>query len=167
MEKYLTFTLEELSILGFWGTRAPLYMDMIVSFLAILPILSGISIFWAIKGQLKLHQISQFSLFFLTLIALTSFAYIVHYQKGFEALVQESSIGSSTALLLLVIHIIISVTTLTLWLFTLLYALSDKKRRALPGLYSSTHKQSGKRVFNGVLLISLSSIGIYWVLFIA
>lgn len=166
MEEYFRLILEQLLVLGFWQTRAPLYMDLIVSFLAILPILSGISILFAIKQKLELHQCTQFLLFFLTLISLGLFSYIVHYNKGFEFLLQESSIDSKIAFIVLFFHIIISFTTLVLWTFALMYALSDRKRRALPGIYSPSHSKSGKRVFKSILLTSLTSIALYWVLYV-
>ncbi len=167
MDEYLLFVLDRLVGTGFLDTRASLSMDIIVLFLAILPLLSGVSIVFAIRKHIKVHQVSQFLLFFLTLISLVLFTYIVHYNKGFETLLQESSINSSIALALLVAHIIISLSTLTLWLFALIYALSDRERRGLPGVYSVSHAKAGKRVFKGILLMALSSVGIYWVLFVA
>lgn len=167
MDGYLLFVLDKLMIVGFLETRAPLYIDVIVSFLAMLPILSGISIFFAIRKHLKLHKFTQFLLFFLTVIALVLFAYSVHYIEGFELLLQKSSIGSSVALAVLILHIIMVICTLTLWAFALMYALSDMKRRALPGVYSLSHAKAGKRVFKGIILIAVSSVGIYWMLFMA
>lgn len=167
MDEYLLLILDKLVIPGFLETRALLYMDIIVSFLAVLPFLSGISIVFAIKKYLKLHQFTQVLLFFLTLTALTFFAYIVHYKEGFELLLQGSTIDARVAFLVLIIHVIISLCTLTLWFFALLYAISDKKRRALPGVYSRSHAQAGKRVFKSIILTALSSLGIYWILFMA
>ena len=152
---------------GFLETRASLGIDVIVSFLALLPILSGLSIFFAIRKKLKLHQLTQFLLFFLTLIALVLFAYMIHSKEGFEVLLQKSSIDSVMALIILALHIVISLICLTLWLFALIYAIADKKRMALPGVYSVSHAQAGKRVFKSILLLSISSVGIYWMLFMA
>ena len=167
MDEYLLFILDKLMATGFLETRAVLYVDIIVSFLVILPILSGISIAFAIKQHVKLHQMTQFLLFFLSVFALASFAYVVHYKEGFDTLLQESSITSSIASALLIIHIIISITTLILWMFALIYALSDKKRRGLPGVYSESHAKAGRRVFKGIFLTTLTSVSTYWVLFIA
>jgi uncharacterized membrane protein YozB (DUF420 family) len=167
MEEYFKVILEQLAVVHFWETRASLYMDLIVSFLVLLPILIGISIFFAMKKKLKLHQFTQFLLFFLTVISLSFFAYIVHFNKGFEVLVQESSIGTRNAFIVLFGHIIISIITLLLWLFALIYAVSDKKRRALPGIYSQSHAKAGKRLFKGIILTSLSSVTLYWILYVA
>jgi len=167
MEVNFQSILEQLSVVGFWGTNAPLHMDVMVSFLAILPILSGISIIFAIKRSFKLHQFTQFLLFFLTVAALGFFAYFAYYTKSFELFAQSSSLDYTLVIVALVAHAIIIISTLLLWMLSLMYALSDKKRRALPGLYSQSHTKAGKRVFIGILLIALSAIGIYWMLFLA
>jgi len=165
MEEYLLLILNKLAMVGFLETRAVMYTDIIISFLALLPLLSGVSIFFAIQRFLKLHQVTQFLLFFVTLIILLLFAYTVHYKEGFEILLKSSSIDRLIIVILLVIHTIISLVTLYFWFFTLIYAVSDRKRRALPGMYSRTHKEAGKRVFQGIFLIALTSTSIYWVLY--
>ena len=167
MEDSFQSILEQLSVVGFWGTDAPLHIDIIVSFLVILPILSGLSILLAIRQSLKLHQFTQFLLFFSTVVTLGFFAYIAFYTKSFERFVQSSSIDHTLVGIALIIHAIIAISTLLLWMFALIYALSDKKRRALPGLYSQSHAKAGRRVFNGILLTGLTAIGIYWMLFLA
>jgi len=167
MEANFQSILEQLSVVGFWETTAPLHMDVMVSFLAILPILSGISIIFAIRRSFKLHQFTQFFFFFLTVSALGFFAYLAYYTKSFERFTQSSSIDHTLVVIALVTHAIIAISTLSLWMLSLMYALSDKKRRALPGFYSQSHAKAGKRVFKGILLTALSAIGIYWMLFLA
>jgi uncharacterized membrane protein YozB (DUF420 family) len=167
MEVYFQSILEQLSVVGFWENSAPLHMDIMVSFLAILPILSGLSILMAIRENLAFHQFTQFLLFLLTVVALGFFAYIVYYTKSFELFVQSSSMDHTIVVIALITHAIIAISTVLLWMFALMYALSDKKRRALPGLYSQSHAKAGRRVFNGILLTGLSGIGIYWMLFLA
>ena len=167
MEVYFQSILEQLSVVGFWGTSAPLHIDVIVSYLAMLPILSGLSILFAIRQSLALHQFTQFLLFFLTLAALGFFAYIAYYTNSFELFVESSSMDHTVVVIALITHAIIAISTVLLWMFALIYALSDKKRRALPGLYSQSHAKAGRRVFNGILLTGLTAIGIYWMLFLA
>jgi len=167
MEVYFQSILEQLSTVGFWETKAPLYMDLMVSFLAMLPILSGISILFAIRRSLMLHQFTQFLLFFLTIISLGLFIYIAYNSKSFGLLISHSPIDHMLVVIAFITHAVIIITTLVLWILSLIYALSDKKRRALPGLYSKSHAQTGKRIFKAILFIALSSIGIYWMLFLA
>jgi len=167
MEANFQFVLEQLSMVGFWKTTATLYMDLMVSFLAMLPILSGISILFVLRQSLKLHQFTQFLLFFLTVIFLGFFAYVAYVSKSFVLLMNGSPIDHTLVVIALVTYVVIVLSTLFFWMLALMYALSDKKRRALPGLYSQSHIKAGKRVFNGIVLMSLSSIGIYWMLFLA
>ena len=167
MEVSFQAIVEELSVVGFFKTAAPLYVDMMVLLLAILPILSAVSILFAIKRSFKLHQFTQFLLLFLTSISLGTFSYIFYNSKSFELVVQSSSIDYKLVVIALVIYAILATLTVVFWMFSLIYALSDKKRRALPGLYTQSHRRAGKQIFNGLLLMSLGSIGIYWMLFLA
>jgi len=167
MEVSFQSIVEELSVVGFFKTTAPLYVDIMVSLLAILPILSAVSILFAIRGSFKLHQFTQFLLLFLTSISLGFFTYISYYNKSFELFVQNSSIDHKLVVIALVLYAILATLTVLFWVFSFMYALSDKKRRALPGLYTQSHRRAGKRIFNGLLLMALGSIGIYWMLFLA
>jgi len=153
---------------GFLNTRATILIDGIISFLGMLPIIIMISILFAKRGYIKIHQSLQVSLLLMTISALALFAYSVHYVEGFESLIQQgSSMGVREAFILLTIHITTVVITLLIWSLTIFYAYSDVKRRALPGLYSETHRRAGRRVLLGILLISLTSISIYWILYMA
>jgi len=167
MPEYLTSLIEKLSVSGFLDTRASLYMDIVVSFLVLLPFLVAFSIFLAAKGSLRLHQLTQVTLLLLTTSILGFFAYIVHYYEGLGNLLQQSTISRDQALLLLSTHIIIAAITLLSWTLTLFYASSDRRRRALPGVYSTTHKRAGRNIFLGILLTSISAIVVYWMLFSA
>jgi len=150
---------------GFLKTRASLYMDIIIIFMGILPIGIGFSIVMARKKLLKFHQFLQVLFFLLTLISLGTFAYSVHYLLGLDILVKQSFLSSFQFYLLLLLHVFISITTMVMWFFTLIYALEDRKRRALPGLYSENHRKSGWRTFLGIFLTSLSSLVFYGVVF--
>jgi hypothetical protein len=167
MEVYFESIVEELSVVGLWGTAAPLHMDIMVSFLAMLPLLSGVSIFFAMRQHLMLHQFTQFLLFFSTVVAVLFFSYVAYDTKSFEYFIHKSPIDHKLVVLALMAHAIILLSTIVLWMFALIYALSDRKRRALPGLYSQSHAKAGRRVFMGICLTALSAIGIYWMLFLA
>lgn len=167
MVEYLFSDLEMFLKIGFLETRAPLYMDVLISFLAVLPIFIAISIMFAINKYFKVHKFTQVLLFLLTLLASAFFSYVVHYEKGFDALILQSSIDSRFAFSFLVIHAIIAISTIVLWFFTLRHAIEDRKRKALPGMYSVTHKKAGKRLFLGIFLSSLSAVVLYWILFAA
>ena len=167
MSEFIVSLIEKLSVAGFLETRASLYMDIVVSFLVALPFLVLFSIFLAVKRNFKLHQLTQGLLLLSTMLILAFFAYIVHYYEGLGSLLQQSTISRDQALLLLATHIIIAVITLLSWTLTFFYALSDRRRRALPGVYSTTHRRAGRNVFLGILLTSVSAVAVYWMLFSA
>jgi len=158
---------KKLAVSGFLETRALLYMDIMILFLSILPLFFALSIFFAMRGYYRVHKATQIALFLVSIAMLGFFAYIVHYQHGFDTLLLKSSIAPNQATLFLVVHIIIALTTVILWFFTLMYGIEDSKRRALPGVYSQSHKRSGRRVFLGIFLTSLSSIALYWLFFVS
>jgi len=166
-EYFLSLDTEIVSLAGFLGTRASFYIDTIVIFLVILPFVIALSIFFAINGRFKLHKFIQTLFFILTLLSLSLFAYIVHYKEGLERLLLHSSIMPLEALIFLGLHAFLAVITLIVWMFTLIYASEDRKRRALPGLYSENHKKIGRALFLGILFTSLSGIGVYWILFVS
>ena len=167
MSNEIKSLIEGFSTLGFLETKAPLYMDIVVSYLAALPFLVAFSIFLAARGNLRLHQLTQTLLFLLTFSILSLFAYTVHYHLGLDALLSKTTMPHDQAIILLFAHITIALLTMFSWLLTLVYAISDRKRRALPGVYSRTHKRSGKRVFFGIFLTSLSAVALYWMFFVA
>lgn len=54
--------------LGFLGTRAAFYMDLVTVYFALLPFLLAFSIRQAMVGNISLHYKSQMIIFALTLI---------------------------------------------------------------------------------------------------
>ena len=158
--------LDILSQGGFLDTRATFLIDSIVSFLVTLPIIIMISIFFAKRGYIKIHQFLQISLLSISIGALALFAYSVHYVEGFESLIQQSSMGAKGAFVILTVHVTTVVISILIWFLTIVYALNDRKRRALPGVYSEPHGRAGRRVLLGIVMMALTSLSIYWVLYI-
>jgi len=151
---------------GFLGTRAPLFMDGVVVIVALLPFLIGLGIWFAILGRYKLHHLFQTILFIVTVIVLVYFEYGIKLGGGFTEYMKESSINPTFALYFLIFHIIIASITIIIWAWTIKIAFADRKRRALPGVYSRSHKKSGRRVAFFILLTSITGVGVYWILFI-
>jgi putative membrane protein len=159
--------MEHMFEIGFLGTRAPLFMDIIVIIVALLPFLISLNIWLAVKKRFNLHRILQIVLFLITLVVLVYFEYGMQSTGGFEFYIKESSIDSNLAFIFLIFHIIIAFVMLIMWFSLLKFAGADNKRRALPGMYSRDHKASGRRVAFMILLTSITGIIVYWILFIA
>jgi len=159
--------MEYLFELGFLSTRGAYYMDGIVVYLILLPFLVAFSILLAIQKNYKLHRFFEAILFILTTIALALFHYGIYMIENFEELMNISSISYKYGHALLMIQTVLSILTMILWLSIRLFAIEDRRRKGLPGLYSRTHKSSGRRVFLSIVLTTLSTAYLYWILFIA
>jgi len=136
--------LEYLLQSGFWETKAPYFIDFIIVYLISLPILMSLSIMFATKRMFTLHKLTQTVLFLLTLPALISFNYTIYIAESFK---------SRELFYLFIAESSLSIVLSILWLSVLLFALEDRRRRGLPGLYSTSHRKSGKRVFMVMLLV--------------
>jgi len=150
---------------GFLGTRAPFYMDGIVVYLLSLPILMSFSIFLATNRKYGLHRFTQTILFLVTLSVLLVFNYGIHILENFDKLTIVNAIGEKQLFIFLIIEIFLSMLLLIMWLSILLFAIADRRRRGLPGLYSLSHRKSGKRLFMIMLLTVLSNVYLYWILY--
>lgn len=148
------------SEIGFLGTQAFFYMDVVLLYMVALPFLMMFSIWLIIKEYYFLHKLSQFLLFFMTLAVVIVFYYELYLSSVLSELLNEAKAWNKEFCLLL-FHFIISIITIVLWKSTILFASADRRRRALPGLYSRSHKSSGKRIAFGVLCISITTIILY------
>jgi len=145
---------EYLLDIGFLGTPAPYYMDVILVYLLSLPILMTFSILLVGYKKHGLHRFTQTLLFLLTLSVLLIFNYRMYT-------VVEKELFS-----LLIIELLFSIIMLIMWLRVLLFAVADRRRKGLPGLYSSSHKKSGKLVFLVMLLMVFINAYLYWMVYV-
>ena len=150
---------------GFLGTRAPFFMDMVTLIVAVLPLLVGVAISFAKKGNYTLHGTVQTLIFVISVLIVGYFEYGVRLGGGYEAFVKETHVSHDYLFVVLVIHIIISVFTLGIWISTLFKARKDYER-GLPGPYSHSHRKAGLRTFTGIVLTALTGIWVYLLLFV-
>lgn len=151
---------------GFLGTRAPLFMDVVTLIVALLPLLVWGAVMLTKAGKYKLHGTLQVALFWISLIVVVYFEYGVRSVGGFDAFMEGSHTPHAYALWVLIGHIIIATLTLGFWISTLLRAKRDYRMSVLPGMYSSDHKRSGIRTFVGIVLTSLTGLWVYYLLFV-
>jgi len=156
-----------ISEIGFLGTKAFFYTDIVLIYMIMLPFLMIFSIGFAMKHYYVLHKMTQVLLFFITLGMLSLFYYEIFLSNIFDNLFIVGNTESNQSFYFLMLHVIIALITFILWKSTILFASADKKRRALPGLYSRTHKIVGKRVLLGVVLIALTVGVLYRMLYVA
>jgi len=158
--------MEELYGVGFLGSRALFFEDVVVIYMALLPLLLGVSVWFAIKARYKTHRITQMLLLLLTLVALGSIQYDIHLYHTFDKLVDVSSYPSKEIFYLLMVQTFFSMLTFVMWSSNIIFAVADRKRRALPGLYSSSHIKSSRRLGVVIFLTVLLTIALYWILYI-
>jgi len=143
---------------GFFGTRAPFFMDIVTLIVALLPLLVAIAISLARNKHYKSHAYTQIFIFAFSVIVLFYFEYGVRLAGGFNAFMKDSSVSHNYALIVLIFHIFISVLTLVIWTSTIF--------RAKKQLSQGKHKKSGLLTFMGVVMTSLTGIWVYILMFI-
>lgn len=143
---------------GFFGTRAPLFMDIVTFIVAALPLIMMGIIMLARAKKYKLHALMQGILYIVSVIVVVYFEYGVRVGGGFDFFMKDSSVGFTYALVVLLVHIFIAVLTLIIWTQTLVMS---KKH-----LEAGIHKSQGRKTFVGVVFTSLTGIWVYMLMFI-
>ncbi len=150
--------LEFMNLPGFFGTRAPLFMDIVSLIVAFLPFLMLGVISLARRKEYKLHALLQGILFVVSVLVVTFFEIGVRFVGGFKSFMEGSHVGHDYAFIVLIFHIMVSVITLIIWTTTLLMA---KKQLQL-----NKHKRAGWLTFVGVCMTVLTGAWVYMILFV-
>ena len=143
---------------GFFGTRAPLFMDMVTLIVALLPILVYGAIAFARSKMYKTHAYTQILIFLFTVIVLIYFETGVRIGGGFNAFMDGSGVSHNYAFFVLIFHIAVSVMALIIWFATLF--------RANKWLKLGIHKKLGQISYVGIVMTSLTGIWVYLILFV-
>ena len=143
---------------------APLYMDIITIYFALLPLLMFFAIRFAVKKEYDKHFKAQLSLFILTLIVVLFFEVSVRLSGGFTLFMKTAHVSYSFMLIFLMVHIAIALATVVTWSALLYGAIKSYKieGRAI----SKSHKKIGRYVFVGASITSLMGVIIYYLLFV-
>ncbi len=72
---------------GFFGTRAPFFMDLVTLIVSLLPFLVAIAISFARNKHYKVHAYLQIFIFAFSVIVLTYFEYGVRVSGGFNTFI--------------------------------------------------------------------------------
>lgn len=152
--------------IGFMGTRAPFFMDVVTLIVAILPLLIFGAILLVRKGLPKLHMLAQNIIFLVSLVVIAYFEIGVRVGGGFDVFVSDSSVSHNYVLWVLIVHIIIAILTLYFWTLTIISANMKYFKKELPGKYSVGHKVVAIKATLGIILTSLSGIWVYLLLFV-
>lgn len=143
---------------GFFGTRAPFFMDIVTLIVALLPLLVAGAIYFARMKKYRLHAYSQIFIYFFSVIVVSYFEFGVRLGGGFNYFLEGSTISHNYVFAVLMFHIAIAVITLIIWSVTITMV---KKQLA-----TNTHKKVGMMTFAGVVMTSLTGIWVYLLLFV-
>ncbi|MBD3823692.1 MAG: DUF420 domain-containing protein [Epsilonproteobacteria bacterium] len=149
---------------GFFGTQAPLYMDVVTLFFALLPILLGIGIVLAVKKNYETHYRFQLTTFIVTLLMVVLFEVGVRLSGGFALYVEQANVNATFLTLYLIAHILVALLSVIGWTI-LIYSAVKEYRLKAPAIVKS-HKKLGKLVFLGMSITSYSGVGVYYFLFV-
>jgi len=152
--------------LGFFGTRAPMYLDIVGVYFALLPLLMFISIRFAIKGKIKQHYISQLFIFIGTLVMVVIFEVGMRLAGGYEEYIKESTVSHSYFITFLIIHIIVAVLTVNLWSYQIISSMKMYKNNELKGKNAVRHKKLAKILLIGLFITLVQGASIYYFLFV-
>jgi len=151
---------------GFFGTKAPMFMDIVTLIVVLLPLLVYGSIYLAIKKQLKWHKITQVSLFVITILVVLFFEYGVRVDGGIKKYITYTELSDSFVMGFLMIHIAIATGAMGIWGRLIYLSFKAEKVGDLPGRFSETHRRLTKVTNIAIILTSLTGFGVYYILFI-
>jgi putative membrane protein len=143
---------------GFFGTRAPFFMDLVTLIVSLLPFLVAVAISFARKKHYKTHIYLQIFIFAFSVIVLSYFEYGVRVSGGFNTFMQGSGVSHDYAFVVLVFHIIVSIIALIVW--------GGAIFRAKKLLQLGNHRKMGLITFGGVVLTSVTGIWVYFLMFV-
>ena len=150
--------------LGFFGTNAPLYMDIITLYFGLLPLLMGVAIYQAVKKRFELHYRMQTTIFVMTLLIVGVFEVGVRVSGGFNAFMEQSNADYLYMLIFLILHILVAFGSVIL--YSLLMYSSFKEFRLKSEPVVKSHKKLGRVVYLGMSVTSISGVLIYYFLFV-
>jgi len=154
------------SELGFFGTRAPMYLDIVGVYFGLLPLLMFISIRFAINGDIKRHMNSQLAIFVGTLVMVVVFEVGMRLAGGYTEYIKGSSISHSYFITFLIIHIIVAILTVNLWSYQIISSMKMYKNGELKGDNALRHKKLAKILLVGLFITLVQGTSIYYFLFV-
>jgi len=152
--------------LGFLGTRAPLFMDVVTIFFALTPFLVGYSIFLAVRGKYRQHFQTQVVVFILSMIMVVVFETGVRIDGGFNAYMQESSWSYNAVLIYLVAHIVFALLTVVAWGITIYSSYKVYREEGWGSPYFKLHRKRARWVFLAICINAIMGVSLYPILFI-
>lgn len=151
---------------GFLGTKALVFMDIITIYFGILPFLLLFSIRYAVKKMYKKHFVSQSIILAFTLCVVLIFEVGVRFSGGFLQYAKYSSLPFDFLLIFLIVHILVALAAIAGWLYLYISSYRIYKDKNMETVKITKHKKIGKAIFAAITLTSMMGIAIYIFLFV-
>ncbi|MDD5359114.1 MAG: DUF420 domain-containing protein [Sulfurovaceae bacterium] len=151
--------------IGFLGTNAPFFMDVVTIIVALLPLLLLIGISLAKNGKYKSHKVAQIFIFIVSAIVIGYFEYGVRIGGGFEKFAKNSSLPYDFLFYFLIFHVFIAITTLFLWIRAIRFAFDSNYHFRVSSFYDTRHAKMGKYLLKWIILTGVTGIMVYVFLF--
>lgn len=153
---------------GFLGTRADLFMDVMIVIVAAVPALLALTGALARRGAWRAHKALQTLLTIVFGVVLMSFEVYIRLKGGLDGISAGSSLHQSSFLYgYLAVHLSFAVSSALLWAW--LFWLSSRRFPSppVPGDFSATHRRWGRITLLDMGLTALTGLGLYGLCFVA
>jgi len=150
---------------GFLPYEAPLFMDEVMSVVAILPFLVVFAISQAKKQRFELHKKLQTYIYVVGMIFILYFEYGARAMGGLSQFLEKSAINHTFLYGFLIFHIIIATATIFIWSYTVYFGLRYHNKISKKE-FRYRHVKLARPTFLGIALTSVTGVLLYVFMFI-
>lgn len=153
---------------GFLGTRADLFMDVVIVIVAAVPALLLLTWGLARRGAWTWHKRLQTLLTATFAVVLLSFETYIRIKGGVDGISTGSSLHQSDFLYgYLAVHLTFAVSSALLWGWLFWLSMRRFPSQPVPGDFSATHRRWGRITLVDMGLTAITGLGLYGLCFIA
>lgn len=153
---------------GFFGTRADLFMDVVITIVVASPLLMGGSWALARRRAYAAHRAAQIALASVFAVVLVCFEVYIRVLGGIDALSPGSPWHQSTGLYaFLAVHLCFAISGTLLWAWLLVASLRRFANPPVPNDFGPRHARWGRVAFVDMSLAAVTGLGVYLLCFVA
>jgi uncharacterized membrane protein YozB (DUF420 family) len=152
---------------GFFGTRADLLFDLVITSLFLIVPLLVYSWRMAGKGQYQIHRNIQMALTLVLTAVLVVFEMNLRSKGGIFEMTQGSRFAGTSVLSLSIYgHMLLAFSTATIWLLLVATALRKFPASSKPGRFQNFHRFWGRFALITMIFTGISAVELYVVGFV-
>lgn len=153
---------------GFLGTRADVFMDVVIVIVALVPALLFGSRWLARSGRLRQHRQAQILLSAVFAVVVGLFEVYIRVKGGVDGISPGSSFHESTFLYaFLAVHLCFAVSSALLWIWLFVVSLRRFPNPPAPGAFSAQHQRWGRITMGAMMMTAITGLGLYGLCFVA